>query len=104
MGPMTYFNSTGLVQVWEHFYIKLSGFIHIPDAGQYTFYLAADDGATLYIDGERILDDTGIHGMAVEQSPMWLSGGFHQIQVNMQQNTGDRGLTVSVRGTFKFEK
>ena len=97
-GPMKYFNTTGIIKEWNHFYIRLSGFIHIPDAGQYTFYLAADDGATLYIDGVRILDDTGIHGMAVEQSPMWLSAGYHQIQVNMQQNVGLRGLQLEVRG------
>ena len=93
-GPMEYFNSTGIVKEWNHFYIRLSGFIHIPDAGQYTFYLAADDGATLYIDGVRVLDNTGVHGMAVEQSPLWLSGGYHQLQVNMQQNVGDRGLQL----------
>mgnify|MGYP001195237572 CR=1 FL=1 len=97
-GPMQYLNTSGIVKEWDHFYLRLSGFIHIPDAGQYTFYLAADDGATLYIDGDRVLDDTGIHGMKVEQSPMWLSGGFHQIQVNMQQKTGQRGLQLEVRG------
>ena len=96
-GPMEYFNSTGIVKEWNHFYIRLSGFIHIPDAGQYTFYLAADDGATLYIDGVRVLDNTGVHGMAVEQSPLWLSGGYHQLQVNMQQNVGDRGLQLEGR-------
>ena len=98
VGPMQYFNASGIVKEWNHFYLRLSGFIHIPDAGQYTFYLAADDGATLYIDGTRVLDDTGVHGMQQEQSPLWLSSGFHQVQVNMQQKTGDRGLQLEVRG------
>jgi hypothetical protein len=57
-GPMKYFNTSGIVKEWNHFYIRLSGFIHIPDAGQFTFYLAADDGATLYIDGKRVLGES----------------------------------------------
>ena len=56
-GAMKYFNTSGIVKEWDHFYIRLSGFIHIPDAGQFTFYLAADDGATLYIDGKRVLGE-----------------------------------------------
>lgn len=95
---MQYFNTSGIIKEWDHFYIRLSGFLKIPDSGQYTFYLAADDGATLYIDGERQVDDTGIHGMAVEQRPIWLSAGFHEIQVNMQEKTGFHGLELEVRG------
>ena len=95
---MQYFNTSGIIKEWEHFYIRLSGFLKIPTSGQYTFYLAADDGATLYIDGYRQVDDTGMHGMAVEQRPIWLSAGFHEIQVNMQQKLGLHGLELEVRG------
>lgn len=95
---MQYLNGSGVVKEWEHFYLRLSGFLYIPDSGQYTFYLAADDGGALYIDGERQLDDTGVHGMVTEQRPTWLSSGYHQIQINMQQKTGDRGLELSIRG------
>lgn len=95
---MQYFNTSGIIKEWDHFYIRLSGFLKIPTSGQYTFYLAADDGATLYIDGERQVDDTGVHGMAVEQRPTWLSAGFHEIQVNMQEKTGYHGLELEVRG------
>ena len=98
VGPMQYLNGSGVVKEWEHFYLRLSGFLYIPDSGQYTFYLAADDGGTLYIDGERQLDDTGVHGMVTEQRPTWLSAGYHQIQVNMQQKLGNRGLELSIRG------
>jgi len=41
--------------------------------------------------------------MQVEQSSEWMSSGFHQIQINMQQNIGERGLQLEVRGPSYYD-
>lgn len=38
--------------IWE-------GFVEVPKTGNYTFYLKADDGANLYLDGKKIAVSTG---------------------------------------------
>ena len=79
-----------IVKEWDHFYIRLSGFLKVPTSGQYTFYLAADDGAALYIDGEREVDDTG---------------GYDRLRVpELQSLLNQRGLKVSGRRAELIER
>lgn len=48
--------ATGITEefssIWE-------GFVEVPKTGNYTFYLKADDGANLYLDGKKIAASTG---------------------------------------------
>ncbi|HEY8401846.1 MAG TPA: Ig-like domain-containing protein, partial [Cytophagaceae bacterium] len=85
----------------ERYGIAYSGFINIPQDGIYTFYLASDDGSMLYF-GDRetlLINNDGLHGMTPEKNAMIaLRQGKHKIMVDLFQNLGGQGLTVSYSG------
>ena len=42
---------------------RFSGLINIPETGNWTFYLNTDDGSELWINGESLIQNYGMHGM-----------------------------------------
>lgn len=42
--------------------LVIKGFINVPKDDIYTFALLSDDGSTLVIDGEQVIDNDGPHG------------------------------------------
>ncbi|HEX9504622.1 MAG TPA: Ig-like domain-containing protein, partial [Acidimicrobiia bacterium] len=78
-----------------YFAARFTGLIRIDAAGEYRFYLAADDGATLRIDGTTVVTVAG-GGTLVESSGIIaLTAGTHPIDVQYFQNTGDAQLQLS---------
>ena len=61
-GKTTSLDPSALKSGEDHFAINFSGFINIPEAGDYTFYLLSDDGSRLYVDSQQIVDNDGCHG------------------------------------------
>lgn len=47
--------------------------------------MIADDGANLYIDGKKIIDNDGRHSAKAEQNSIFLSEGKHDFRVNYFQ-------------------
>src|SRR5687767_12762074 len=47
----------------EKYGVVLEGFIKIPEADVYNFYLSSDDGSRLYIGEKLLVDNNGLHGM-----------------------------------------
>ena len=41
----------------------IKGYINAPQDDIYTFALLSDDGSTLVIDGEQVIDNDGPHGL-----------------------------------------
>jgi hypothetical protein len=82
----------------QQYAINYSGYINVPADGQYTFYLSSDDGSTLYIDGQQIVNNDGLHAMIQQSNSIGLQAGFHKISVGFFQCTGDQGLKVSYSG------
>jgi hypothetical protein len=59
------------------------------EEGRYRFYLVMDDGARLFIDGERVIDqwrDGSRREVTVER---YLAGGNHSLQVEYYENSGE---------------
>ena len=72
-----------------------SGALLVPKSGCYTFTLASDDGARLWIDGEKVIDHATAHSWASRKGTVPLSQGVHDIKVEHFENTGDAGLQLS---------
>jgi len=47
----------------DDFAFRFTSFLAVPTAGDYTFWIASDDGSQVTIDGELIVDNGGWHGM-----------------------------------------
>ncbi|MDX2189472.1 MAG: family 20 glycosylhydrolase [Bacteroidota bacterium] len=78
--------------------IDYSGLIQITKDGVYTFSTASDDGSELYINGEKIVDNDGTHGIAEKSGMVALKAGFHAIRVRYFEGNYGESLQVSWEG------
>jgi len=70
------------------------GFIKVPVDGLYTFYLESNDGSTLILDNELIIDNDGDHMLQSLFAKVGLKKGFHSIKLNYFQMGGGKKLLV----------
>jgi alpha-L-fucosidase len=85
--------------VKEYYGFLFKGYILIPANDMYAFYTGSDDGSNLWIDGEKIIDNDGLHGTREIESAVALMKGYHEIRVGYFNKTGSDGITVSIRST-----
>ncbi|MCU1233793.1 MAG: hypothetical protein JWP63_1760 [Candidatus Solibacter sp.] len=71
----------GITKRFEWFAIDYSGKFWIEKPGLYRFRLVSDDGAMLYIDGQLVADNDGVHSTTVRLGSIRLAGGRHTIRV-----------------------
>ncbi len=69
----------------DWFGIRYDGTIAIPADGSYTFKMISDDGAILYIDGKKVVDDDGRHTVRTATGQATLKGGNHTLRVDYFQ-------------------
>lgn len=80
------------------FACTFDGYIKIPQSGVYTFSLASNDGAVLFIDGSMLLDNDGYHKAQAIIARVGLDEGFHTIKVDYFQMGRAKKLVVKVKG------
>lgn len=74
----------------------IKGYINAPQDDIYTFALLSDDGSTLVIDGEQIIDNDGPHGPREVVGQKALAKGYHPIEIRyFDQNGGQLKMKVS---------
>jgi hypothetical protein len=89
----------GITKRFEWFAIDYSGKFWIETPGLYRFRLTSDDGAMLYIDGQLIADNDGVHSTTVRLGSIRLAGGTHTIRVPYFQGPGDTvALMLEIAG------
>ncbi|WP_439026766.1 PA14 domain-containing protein [Haloarchaeobius sp. DT45] len=77
---------------------RFTGYVKVPEDGQYTFYTRSDDGSELYIDGTRVVDNRGLHGARKRSGTVTLPAGYHPITVTHFEHTGGEVLDVTWAG------
>jgi putative heme-binding domain-containing protein len=82
----------------DAFATRQTASIFIPTTGTYTFYVSSDDGSRIYIDGQLVVNNDGLHGNVERGSEIRLNAGLHQIVVTYFDNGGGDGLVVSWQG------
>lgn len=82
----------------QFFSFDYTGYINIPKDGEYTFYLATNDGGRLYIDNYLLLNNDGLHPVVEIEKAVELKKGLHPISVKYFQEGGRNGFTVSWKG------
>lgn len=68
--------------------LVISGYFNAPEDAIYTFNLISDDGSTLTIDGEQVVDNDGPHSVREVTGQKALAKGLHPIQVKYFDNNG----------------
>jgi len=82
----------------QFFSFDYVGYINIPKDGEYTFYLACNDGGRLYIDDFLLLNNDGLHPVVEIKNTISLKAGLHPVSVKYFQEGGRNGLKVSWKG------
>lgn len=75
----------GVRDLVEWFAIRFKGQIIIPAAGQCSFKVTSDDGANLYINGVKIVDNDGTHPPQSKTGNVTLTAGQHAFRVDYYQ-------------------
>ena len=73
---------------------EFAGYLYAPVTGLYKFYLESNDGAVLYIDGEKIIDNDGGHPAQALLASKGLKKGYHPIRVDYFQLGRAKKLVV----------
>ncbi|WP_224998168.1 PA14 domain-containing protein [Cesiribacter sp. SM1] len=74
------------------------GYIEISTAGTYTFYTQSDDGSKLYINGQQIVNNDGMHALQERSGTVQLAAGLHPIRVTYFEKYSGEQLSVSYSG------
>jgi hypothetical protein len=81
----------------EWFAIRYEGKIDIQKDNTYTFGLVSDDGAILYIDGEKVIDSDGIHTSKTTTGSKTLRTGQHTLRLDyFQAAKGSVSLSLAI--------
>lgn len=80
----------------EYIGLRLDGTIDVPASGVYRFRLTSDDGSRLWIDGELVVDNDGLHAAAMKEGAIALAKGAHSIRVDYFNKTGGSALSLSI--------
>lgn len=74
----------------------IKGYFNAPKDDIYTFALLSDDGSTLVIDSEQVIENDGPHGPREVIGQKALSKGYHPMEVRyFDQNGGQLKMKVS---------
>jgi DNA-binding beta-propeller fold protein YncE len=98
-GPVLYEMVDPLIAVHRQlqlpaFSVWWQGTINAPDSGTYVFETLSDDGSYVYIDGQLVVDNGGVHGSRPVSGSVSLQAGPHDIDIKYFQDGG--GITMEV--------
>jgi hypothetical protein len=71
----------GVTDRFEYFGIIYHGIVEINEPGEYKFRLSSDDGSILWINGQEVVNNDGVHGESSTEGTVELKKGLHQIKV-----------------------
>ncbi|UWY28976.1 family 20 glycosylhydrolase [Flavobacterium sp. TR2] len=77
--------------------LKFSGYVFIPETGNYTFSTLSDDGSKLFIDDELIGDNDGLHWMNEAYGAVKLEKGVHKLNISYFDLTGGTALKCFIQ-------
>ncbi len=89
---------TSLPHRWGDYGFQFKTFIDLPSDGEYTFYVASDDGSKLFLDDKLLVNNDGLHGTIELDGRVTLTRGKHKLEVWYFQSGGASELSVALEG------
>ncbi len=89
----------------DQFGLVFGGYLHIEQAGEYTFFLQSNDGSRLLIGNNLVVDNDGLHGADEEKTGhLYLDAGFHPLRLEYFQAGGGMFLKVCLSSLIMSKK
>ncbi|MEM6641212.1 MAG: PA14 domain-containing protein, partial [Pseudomonadota bacterium] len=85
----------GVTSQSETFGLVFTNRLQVSAAGRYTFTTNSDDGSRLYVDGQLVVDNDGLHGPRTRSGTVTLSAGAHSLRVEFFERFGGQVLDVT---------
>lgn len=82
----------------DDFAARYTGEFETSETGTYTFFLSSDDGSRLFINGQEVIDNDGLHGVIEQQVTINLTAGTHSIEVLYFERGGGAVLDLDWSG------
>lgn len=82
----------------DHFGYQFRSLINIPEKGVYKFHIYSDDGARLFIDDQKVIDNDGSHSAGEATGKVALEKGFHEICVIYFEDYMGQALEIGITG------
>jgi len=82
----------------ENIGIKFSGYLQIPAAGEYTFYLSSDSGAQFWVNDAHVIDDDFNHNGSEVPAKVVLAAGLHPFHLFYRHAAGAMRLELKYAG------
>lgn len=88
----------------DWFAIRFEGEFTVPNEGVFQFRLTSDDGAILYVDDKRVIENDGIHTAKSADGEAHLSAGPHRLRLDyFQAERGKVALILLMGQNGKLE-
>jgi len=81
-----------------NYFMRFSGNLCVPTNGNYTFYLNSADGSLLWLDGNLLVNNDGVHAPAEVSAGTNLSAGMHALVIGYFQTADALVLNASWAG------
>jgi hypothetical protein len=78
------------------FAVRYEGRFDVGAAGTWGFQLTSDDGGNLYVDGNIVVQDDGLHPGTVKTGQLTLNPGRHELRIDYFQGGGNVQLQLAV--------
>ena len=76
------------------FGFRFTGDVTIQVSGNYRFGTTSDDGSRVWIDGQLVVDNDGLHAAQFREGTRFLTSGVHFMEVTFFESTGGEILDV----------
>ena len=82
----------------DKFACRVTGYVCIAERGRYTFFVTADDGVRLSVDGQVVVSDPAPHSARTTLATVELGVGWHEVEILYYENTGSEVLKLEWSG------
>lgn len=80
----------------DTFSVRWTGWVQIPSSGAWTFYVTADDGVRLWVNGQLLVDQWKDQGATEYSAPLSLTGGS-KVDIRLEYYENGGSATVQLR-------
>ena len=84
--------------------VRVDMLLRVPFDGDYELHLTSDDGSRLYLDGEMVIDNDGLHGMVTVSETLSLEAGVYPLRAEMFENYGGAGMELEWTNPWTGER